>query len=219
MNQINMDYERKARCGIEEAVFCQSKSVSQINKIVGMTIEQKRNLLLTRLPESKFNALSDEVKSMLCYDPVSSVAILGDVPHVTELNQVVIVSGGSSDTAVCGEIARTLGYYGISYERYEDIGVAGLYRLTEKLEEIKKAKLVIAVAGMEAALPTVLAGLISAPIIAVPTSVGYGISEGGHLALNSCLGSCAAGLLTVNIDNGFGAACAAIKILKQFSGT
>lgn len=215
MASINMDYARRERCGIEEAVYCQSKSAQQIDEIVRMTNKLGHNLLLTRLSESKHQQLSSDVRNILHFDAIASVAILGQIKRHNTPYQIVIVSGGSSDTAICREIAATLNYHGVSYELFEDIGVAGLYRLTDRLEDIKKAKLVIAVAGMEAALPTVLAGLISNPIIAVPTSVGYGVAEGGHLALNSCLGSCASGLLTVNIDNGFGAACAAIKILKH----
>ena len=217
MTAINMDYARKERCGVEEAVFCQSKSAQQIDQIVEMADKLGHKLLFTRLSEQKFLQLAASTQQLLEFDSIGSVAVLGKMTKADGPYQVVIVSGGASDTSVCREIAATLNHHNVSYALFEDIGVAGLYRLTEKLEEIKKARLVIAVAGMEAALPTVLAGLIANPIIAVPTSVGYGVSEGGHLALHSCLGSCASGLLTVNIDNGFGAACAAIKIIKQLN--
>ncbi len=217
MSEIIMDYERKSRCGVEEAVFCQSKSSHQIDLIIEMTHEKGRNLLFTRLSQEKHQSLSAHSKEKISFFPVSSTAVMGDFPHLDGPAYVAIVSGGASDTAVCHEIATTLNYHGVSCKLYEDIGVAGLWRLTDKLDQIKVAKLIISVAGMEAALPTVLAGMIAIPIIAVPTSIGYGVSEGGHLALNSCLGSCAAGLLTVNIDNGYGAACAAIKLLNSFA--
>ncbi|MGR5062341.1 nickel pincer cofactor biosynthesis protein LarB [Photobacterium sp. DNB22_13_2] len=216
MSNITMDFERRARCGIEEAVFCEGKTAEQINIIIKMANDQQRRLLLTRLSQEKFEQLEPVNQEHLMFDPLGRTAVLGDLESPSQKATVAIVSGGASDAAVCNEVAVTLQYHGIHCERYEDIGVAALWRLTNRLEEIQQAKIIIAVAGMEAALPTVLSGMISNPIIAVPTSVGYGVSEGGHLALNSCLGSCAAGLTTVNIDNGFGAACAAIKLINQF---
>ncbi|MGR5144006.1 nickel pincer cofactor biosynthesis protein LarB [Photobacterium sp. DNB23_23_1] len=216
MSNITMDFERRARCGIEEAVFCEGKTAEQINTIIKMANEQQRRLLLTRLSQEKCAQLEPANQEQLMFDPLGRTAVLGDLEAPNPIATVAIVSGGASDAAVCNEVAVTLQYHGIHCERYEDIGVAALWRLTNRLEDIKKANIIIAVAGMEAALPTVLSGMISNPIIAVPTSVGYGVSEGGHLALNSCLGSCAAGLTTVNIDNGFGAACAAIKLINQF---
>lgn len=216
MSNITMDFERRARCGIEEAVFCESKTANQIDIIIDMALGQKRRLLLTRLGEDKFKQLASSHQQKLMFDPLGRVSVLGDLEPPKRSASVAIVSGGASDAAVCNEVATTLAYHGIHCERYEDIGVAALWRLTNRLEEIQQANIIIAVAGMEAALPTVLSGMIATPIIAVPTSVGYGVSEGGHLALNACLGSCAAGLTTVNIDNGFGAACAAIKLINQF---
>ena len=130
---------------------------------------------------------------------------------------VAIVSGGSSDVPVACESLKTLEYYGVSSLMISDVGVAGLWRLTERLEEIREHRVVICVAGMDAALPTVLGGLISSAIIAVPTSVGYGMVKDGETALRSLLVSCAPGISVVNIDNGYGAACAAIRILNQIS--
>lgn len=215
MSDIVMDFDRKYRCGVEEAVFCQSKSAQQIDRIIMMAEQQNRNLLLTRINQDKYQQLSTASQQKISFDAISSTAILGGVPPLDNPPKIAIVSGGSSDAGVCREIAITLKYHGVACDLFEDIGVAGLWRLTNELDNIKKAKLIISVAGMEAALPTVLAGMVATPIIAVPTSVGYGVSQDGHLALNACLGSCAPGLLTVNIDNGFGAACAAIKILNS----
>ena len=130
---------------------------------------------------------------------------------------MAIVSGGSSDVPIASEAKKTLEYYGVNSLMISDVGVAGLWRLTERLQDIQNHKVVICIAGMDAALPTVLGGLISSALIAVPTSVGYGMAEGGETALRSLLVSCAPGISVVNIDNGYGAACAAIRILNQIS--
>lgn len=214
---IIMDYQRQDRCGVEEAVYCEGKNVHQIEQIIQMSVARSGRLLLTRLSQEKHHQLGQEIKERMLFDPLGRTAVLGPINLEKDSYKVAIVSGGASDAPVCSEIATTLNYHGIDCERFEDLGVAALWRLQERLDEITKAPIIIAVAGMEAALPTVLAGMISNPIIAVPTSVGYGVSEGGNLALHSCLGSCAAGITTVNIDNGFGAACSAIKILKSFN--
>lgn len=130
---------------------------------------------------------------------------------------MAIVSGGSSDVPIASEAKKTLEYYGVNSLMISDVGVAGLWRLTERLQDIQNHKVVICIAGMDAALPTVLGGLISSALIAVPTSVGYGMAEGGETALRALLVSCAPGISVVNIDNGYGAACAAIRILNQIS--
>jgi NCAIR mutase (PurE)-related protein len=128
---------------------------------------------------------------------------------------VAVVCAGTSDVAVAREAARTLRYYGEGAVEISDVGVAGLWRLLERIEEIRKHRIVIAVAGMDAALPTVIGGLVSGVVIGVPTSVGYGVSNGGQTALNAMLASCSSGLVVANIDNGFGAACAALRILRS----
>jgi len=133
------------------------------------------------------------------------------------VTSVAVVSGGSSDVPVASEVVETLGFYGISSLTINDVGVAGLWRLTERLDEIRAHKIVICIAGMDAALPTVLGGLISSAIIAVPTSVGYGMAKDGETALRSLLVSCSPGICVVNIDNGYGAACAAVRMLNQLS--
>jgi len=125
-----------------------------------------------------------------------------------------VVAAGTSDASVAREAARTLTYYGESPAEITDVGVAGLWRLLERIEEIRTMKVVIAVAGMDAALPTVIGGLVAAPVIGVPTSVGYGASENGQTALKAMLASCSPGLTVTNIDNGYGAACAALRILR-----
>lgn len=218
MSDIIIDFDRKARCGVEEAILCERKSVEQIEEIVALGLAKQVRFLFTRLSKDKWSQMKPTYHQHLSYCPLSCTAVLGGLEDLQgQEAQVAIVSGGSSDTGVCHEALTTLNYHGYSARLYEDVGVSALWRLNNALEEINKAKIIIAVAGMEAALPTVLSGMTHRPIIAVPTSVGYGVSEGGQLALNACLGSCAAGLTTVNIDNGFGAACAAIKLLKSFS--
>ncbi|GEM79092.1 nickel pincer cofactor biosynthesis protein LarB [Vibrio superstes] len=218
MSDIIIDFDRKQRCGVEEAILCERKSIAQIESIIELGLTNQVRFLFTRLTKEKWSQLKPTYHHHLTYCALSNTAVLGEVYKLQrQEHQVAIVSGGSSDTGVCHEVLTTLNYHGYSASLYEDVGVSALWRLNNALEEINKAKVIIAVAGMEAALPTVLSGMTHRPIIAVPTSVGYGVSEGGQLALHSCLGSCAAGLMTVNIDNGFGAACAAIKLLNAFS--
>lgn len=217
-DDIKMDWGRSLRTGVSEAVLCPGKSLAQIDAIVALALEAGRGLLLTRLDEDRFTALSCSARSDVDYDPVSRTAIVvrpdggdqpaGDPPTAS----VVIVSAGASDLPVAREAARTLQFHGLEPTGIHDVGVAGLWRLMERLPEIERHDIVIAVAGMEGALFSVLAGLVRAPVIATPTSVGYGVGAGGKVALGSALSSCAAGLVAVNIDNGFGAACAALKI-------
>lgn len=208
-----MDWQREARTGLAEAVYASGKTVAGIADIVTKAVDGGHRLLLTRLAPDAFAALSPPTAALLDYDPISQTAILGRAESRTGVD-VAVVSAGISDAMVAGEALRTLQFAGVATSQMADVGVAGLWRLMERLEQIQKHSVVIAVAGMEGALFSVLAGLIRAPIIAVPTSVGYGVSSGGRLALGSALGSCAPGLVAVNIDNGFGAAQAALRILN-----
>ena len=129
----------------------------------------------------------------------------------------MVVSAGTSDVNVCKEVVRTLRYYGIECAEIYDVGVAGLWRLLDRVDDIRQYPVVIAVAGMDAALPSVLGGLVAGVVIAVPTSTGYGIAEKGQTALRAVLASCAPGVVVVNIDNGYGAACAALRVLNMHS--
>lgn len=213
---IIMDFERRKRCAIEEAVFCEFKTPDQLEYILTLAKQHNKTLLFTRLNQEKFLMLSTYWQTILTYHPVARCAILGELPQPSSATPLIaIVSAGSSDAFVCQEALLTLNYHGIAADLFQDVGVAGLWRLLDKLPQLQQYSIIIAVAGMEAALPTVLAGLVDAPIIAVPTSIGYGVSAGGHVALQSCLSSCAGGVMTVNIDNGYGSACAAIKIYKK----
>ncbi len=215
MTEFRLDWERAGRTGTSEAVLCEPKSVAQIDAIVAHAIELDRRLLLTRLGPRKFSRLAESARNALDYDDATRTAILGGVLAGRRVGRVAIVCGGTSDLPVAGEAARTLAFAGEEATVVADVGVAGLWRLTERVDEIRRHRVVIAVAGMEGALFSVLAGLVPCAVIAVPTSVGYGVARGGRTALNAALASCASGLAVVNIDNGFGAAHAALRILGE----
>jgi pyridinium-3,5-biscarboxylic acid mononucleotide synthase len=210
MSDFVMDWQREQRTGISEAVLCEGKTAAQIDAILRDAGE--RPLLLTRLDGALFDALPADRRAALDHDPLSRTAFHGPVP-VPALGGVCVVCAGTSDLPVAREAVRSLEFAGHEAALIADVGVAGLWRLMERIEEIRTHSVVIAVAGMEGALFSVLAGLVAAPVIAAPTSVGYGVAAGGRVALHSALASCAAGLTCVNIDNGFGAACAALRIL------
>jgi NCAIR mutase (PurE)-related protein len=163
------------------------------------------------LTQDAYDALS--ARDTLDYDAVSRTAILGPLPVPRHPARVAIVSGGTSDVPVALEAARTLAFQGEASTRFADVGVAGLWRLMEHLDDIRAHRIVIAVAGMEGAIFSVLTGLVASAVIAVPTSIGYGVAAGGHAALHAALASCASGLAVVNIDNGFGAAHVALRML------
>jgi NCAIR mutase (PurE)-related protein len=214
MNEFRLDWARASRTGTSEAVLCEPKSAAQIDAIVAHAGELDRRLLLTRLGPRKFARLSAAARDALDYDEATRTAILGGVPAASGVAQVAIVCGGTSDLAVAGEALRTLAFAGEKATLLADVGVAGLWRLMERLPEIRRHRVVIAIAGMEGALATVVGGLVSCPTIAVPTSVGYGASFNGIAALLAMLNSCAPGVSVVNIDNGFGAAVCAHMIVR-----
>jgi NCAIR mutase (PurE)-related protein len=208
---FQLDHERQGRTGVPEAILCEHKSTAQIDAMIAAARAERRRLLLTRLSAAGHAALTSSAE--LDYDPLSRTAVLGGPVDLTR-GGAGIVAAGTSDLPVAREAARALAFNGFEAPIVADVGVAGLWRLTRRLEEIRAWKVVIAVAGMEGALFSVVGGLVAAPVIAVPTSVGYGIAQGGTTALHAALASCAPGVVVVNIDNGFGAAAAAIKILN-----
>jgi pyridinium-3,5-biscarboxylic acid mononucleotide synthase len=207
------DHDRPRRIGMPEAVLCTSKTDEQLEAIIEDLIRHGTPVLFTRLPAERHARLRADLGQALDHDRVSETATVGgrlpDRP-----GRVAVVAAGTSDQRVAAEAARTLAFCGIASEQFIDVGVAGLWRLEQRLDEIRRADIAIAVAGMDAAIVSVLGGLVAMPVIAVPTSVGYGVAEGGATALNSALASCAQGVTVVNIDNGFGAACAAIRMLS-----
>lgn len=207
-----MDWARELRTGVPEALFCLGKSSAQIQAILGAARGAGKRLLLTRLQPEAFETLSAEIRDNLDYDERSRTAFFGGAVPLAPCG-IGIVSAGTSDLVVAREASRTLAFAGHDAPIIADVGVAGLWRLLDRLDDLRAFKLIIAMAGMEGALFSVLAGLVTAPVIAVPTSVGYGVAEGGKAALHSALASCSPGVVVVNIDNGFGAAAAAIKML------
>lgn len=211
---VMLDFAREARTGLNEAIFCAGKTVGHIAEILTQVRARGVHVLLTRLSAEQFAALPESHRAAIDYEPVSGTGFFGGAHEVTGESRVAVVAAGTSDVRVAREAARTLRYYGEASAEINDVGVAGLWRLLERIEEVRRLRVVIAVAGMDAALPTVIGGLVSAPVIGVPTSVGYGVAEGGRTALNAMLASCAPGLTVTNIDNGYGAACAALRILR-----
>lgn len=212
-----LDYERADRIGVTEAILCESKTLPHLVAIVTEATGRGHALLLTRLTPAQHDALAAVTTlPVIDYDPVSRTAFVGDAPHLETAGtaQVEIVCAGTSDLGVALEAQRTLQFHGVPSHLLADVGVAGLHRLLPHRARLEQAAVTIVCAGMDAVLPTVIGGLVGGAVIAVPTSVGYGVAAGGHAALNTCLASCAPGVTVVNIDNGFGAACAALRILR-----
>jgi NCAIR mutase (PurE)-related protein len=215
MIEFRLDLARAERVGIPEAIYCAGKSAQQINMILTSVLEAGGRILLTKLSEELLAKLAPSVRLAIDYDPLSATGMIGTISKEEERQAGIgIVAAGSSDLEVAREAARTLTFHGYDAPILADVGVAGLWRLTDHLGELRSRRVVIAAAGMEGALFSVLGGLLAAPIVAIPTSIGYGVAHGGRVALDAALSSCAPGVVTVNIDNGFGAAVAAIKILK-----
>lgn len=214
--EFRLDASRRERTGLDEAVFCAGKSLAQLDAILAELQAGGRRALLTRLDPAEHAALPAARTAGLDYDPVSRTAILGPLPasNGTGAARAGVVTAGSSDVPVAREAVRTLRYDGHPCREFHDVGVAGLWRLLERVEELRALDVVIAVAGMEAALASVLGGLVPGAVIAVPTSTGYGVAAGGEAALRAVLTSCAPGISVVNVDNGYGAACAAARILN-----
>lgn len=212
MAEFKLDFDRAERIGLDEAVFCAGKSAEQITSILEALIARDGRMLLTRLDPDKYAALPGSLRALLDYDGVSRTAILGAPQARRRPGFVAVVMAGTSDVPMGREASRTLAFNGQDAEEFTDIGVAGLWRLLDRLDEIRRASVVIVAAGMDAALVSVVGGLVAAPVVALPTSVGYGVAAGGNTALGSSLASCAPGVPVVNIDNGYGAACAALRI-------
>ncbi len=210
MSEFVLDPSRVARLGLGEAVFCAGKSPAQIAAILESA---EAPMLLTRLDPARHDALPAHARAVLDYDPVSGTAWSGPPSALRGPAEIAVVTAGTSDVAVAREAQRTLRFSGHDATLVADVGVAGLWRLMRRLDELRAMRVLIVAAGMDAALPSVIGGLFGGVIVAVPTSVGYGVAAGGHTALNAILASCAPGIVTVNIDNGYGAACAAMRVL------
>lgn len=212
---VTFDFDRQARIGLGEAVLCAGKSPAQIARIVGAVRERLETLLLTRMTTTTYEALPANLQAEIDYDDLSRTGIFGPWATPVATPRVAVVSGGTSDLPVAREAVRTLAFYGQATLEVHDVGAAGLWRLLRHEEALRRHHIVIVVAGMEGALFSVVGGLIPAVVIAVPTSTGYGVARDGETALHAALASCAPGLLAVNIDNGYGAAAAAVRILNM----
>ena len=214
MDESIIDFQRRKRLGVIEAIWGEHKSIKQIAEILKKYQLASETAFVTRLTKEKAEKLLIDFPSARFHE-ISGCLTMGSFEEcISSKEEVIILTGGTSDLGVASEAEIALNVHGIKTKLLIDVGVAGIHRLLERLEEIKTAKVVIACAGMEGALPTVLAGLIPQPIIGLPVSVGYGISGGGKTALEGMLASCSPGLLVVNIDNGYGAAMAALRILS-----
>jgi len=208
-----IDNHREIRVGYPEVIYCEGKTYEHINKIIEYMDLKNENILATRVNEKIGNKLLHDF-------PKGNYNVLGrtftinnkKIEETTDF--IAIVSGGTSDLAVVEEAYETAKIFGNRVKKFTDVGVAGIHRLFASIEEIRKAKVIIVVAGMEGALASVLGGLVNQPVIAVPTSIGYGANFEGVSALLSMLNSCASGVTVVNIDNGFGAAYSASQINK-----
>lgn len=216
MNPANLDHDRGARLGFPEVIFGPSKPTPVLLDILRECEETQGNALVTKLQPDKASRLREEFANAF-YDEVSGVfALRMDAPDAADAAEpeVGILSAGTSDLFVVNESYYTLAYLGVSAERIMDVGVAGVHRLLERLDDLRRFRVLIVVAGFEGALPTVVGGLLPQPIIGVPTSIGYGVGAGGTAALQTMLMSCANGVVVVNIDNGYGAAMAAVRQLR-----
>ena len=212
---ILFDHARAARIGLPEAVFCEGKPFAAVRELMEQFGRGSGHpILFTRLSPDVFNLMPAEVRKQYDYHALSRTAF-GETLPARSKGRVAVVSAGTADGFVTWEAARTLEYLGIEHTVFEDCGVAGLWRLAERLEEINSFHAVIIVAGLDAALASVLGGLTPRPVFGVPTSVGYGVARGGEAALSSMLSSCAPGIAIMNIDNGYGAACAAARVVNN----
>lgn len=204
LNFAKIDTHRGIRQGIPEVIYGASKTKEQILEIAdAMKKDGERTILITRIPKEYKAFLVKELD--MRYDETSKIGIVGKIPEPDGIGKVIVATGGTSDIPVAEEAAITAEVFGNEVIRLYDVGVAGLHRLLVHVEELMEARVIIAIAGMEGALASVIGGLVDCPVIAVPTSVGYGANFEGLSALLSMLNSCASGVSVVNIDNGFGA--------------
>ena len=206
----NLDTKRKSRRLFGEVVYGENKAPAHLKACIEGLLEAQGDVLITRLAPEAYEKLG-ELKERLDYDPLSETALAGTKKE--PVGSVAVVTAGTSDGKVAEECARSLAYFGVKAACFYDVGVAGIHRLFNKIDAIGGCDAIVVCAGMDGALPSVVAGLVSVPVIAVPTSVGYGASFGGVAALLSMLNSCAEGVAVVNIDNGYGAAYMAAEIV------
>ncbi len=205
LNYACIDYDRQRRTGVPEVIYGAGKTAEQITGIIQEMLQhQQKNILVTRVSIEKYHVLKDLFPSFQ-YDEISQIMMYNGDPFPMNKGMIAVVCAGTSDLKVANEAALTARFLGNEVIQINDVGVAGLHRLLNRIEDIQKASVIVVVAGMEGALASVIGGLLSSPVIAVPTSVGYGANFHGLSALLSMLNSCSSGVSVVNIDNGFGA--------------
>lgn len=207
-----IDHHRDLRQGHPEVVFGQGKSVQQLIRIIGSIAGRKGDLLVTRLEKSAAEEILAACPSTEYHSEAHCLTMASAGREKAGRGKILVISAGTSDIPVASEALVTARFLGNEVEHLFDVGVAGIHRILSRIELLRSATVLIVVAGMEGALPSVVGGLVDRPVIAVPTSVGYGAAFGGIAALLGMLNSCASGVTVVNIDNGFGAACAASRI-------
>ena len=205
-----LDHHRQIRSGFGEVIFCSGKSDEHLLKIYETFHQKDTEVLGTRASQAQYELVKARIPEV-AYDPISRILKIEN-PGKQRTGRVAVCTAGTADIAVAEEAAQVAEYFGTHVDRFYDVGVAGIHRLFAKLEEIRKANCVIAVAGMEGALGGVIAGLVEVPVISVPTSVGYGANFNGLSALLTMLNSCSNGITVVNIDNGYGAGYVATQI-------
>ena len=208
-----IDHHRSLRSGFGEVIYCPGKSLEHLGHIYQVFKERKENVLGTRASKEQYEALKKKVPEVQ-YDETSKVLML-QYHKPEQKGSVAVCTGGTSDIPVAEEAAMVAEYFGCRVLRIYDVGIAGIHRLMSKMDDIRSANCVIAVAGMEGALAGVIAGLVEHPVVAVPTSIGYGASFGGVAPLLTMLNSCAEGIAVVNIDNGFGAGYLAAQMNRM----
>ncbi len=216
LNFARIDHDRQKRCGFPEVIFAESKTPEQSLAIAEALVRKTGFAFLTRVPDATVKLLSTHWNEV-AFNPLSRTLLIGNIPETPEKirGKILVISAGTSDIPVAEEAAVTAQIMGCQVNCLHDAGVAGIHRLLRAREELSSASVIIVTAGMEGALPSVVAGLVAAPVIGVPTSIGYGASFKGIAALLGMLSSCANGVAVVNIDNGFGAGCLAARILKS----
>lgn len=213
-DHVNLDHSRHSRCGFPEFIFGERKTLEQLGHITHNMSESGKPVLITRIAADFAEVLLKEYPSAR-YDKISRTFLLKTEKEVISKGKAVIITAGTTDLPVALEAKYTLEACGCGTELVADSGVAGIHRLLTRMPALKNADAVIVVAGMEGALPSVVGGLVSCPVIAVPTSVGYGTALGGLTAMFAMMNSCANGVTVTNIDNGFGAGCAAARIINS----
>ncbi|MGP8154742.1 MAG: nickel pincer cofactor biosynthesis protein LarB [Smithella sp.] len=201
---VKLDTHREMRVGYPEVIYCPGKTIDQIKTVVLAMSERNSNILATRADENVFRAVSEVCPDAVYHSTAKIITVKKKDLEIPD-SYIAIVTAGTSDIPVAEEAYVTAEFFGNRVERIVDVGVAGIHRLFHNMDRIREARVIIVVAGMEGALPSIIGGLVDKPVIAVPTSVGYGASFGGISALLTMLNSCASGVCVVNIDNGFGA--------------